>query len=163
MRLAAVSSLTRSSGFRRPPLSAPRPELRVWSMNVLLVEDDAADTDLILNVLKRHPDVSAAHATDEPHLALRQLASGKLKPDLVLLDIHMPRIDGFEFLARLRRIPAMVSVPVVFLTTSCLARDAAAARDGSASLYVIKPDTYHELHARLDVVIRRAISDYWNR
>ncbi|MDB5470523.1 MAG: domain/GGDEF domain protein [Caulobacter sp.] len=144
----------------KPGLGAPvepRSSQRPWSVNILLVEDDAADTSLILDVLKRHPKVSAAQASDHPELALTQIAAGRWEPNLVLLDIHMPRIDGFAFLERLRLIPAMASVPVVFLTTSCLARDAVKAQQGSAASYIIKPNTYAELQARLDTVIKRAV------
>jgi len=157
------SSSLRGDSFKRQPRFEPRPALRVWSINVLLVEDDAADTSLILNVLRRHPNVSAAHAADEPDFALRQLTEGHLRPDLVLLDIHMPRINGFGFLEAFRQIPAMQTVPVVFLTTSCLGRDVVAARHSSASFYLIKPDNYVELQTRLDGVIKRAISGVWSK
>ena len=130
---------------------------------MLLIDDDVADTTLILNVLKRHPSVTTAPAANSPEFALRQLSTGRLmKPDLILLDIHMPRVDGFGFLTALRKIPAMESVPVVFLTTSGLASDVAKTRDSSASLYVVKPDTYFELQARLNGVLRRAASGRWS-
>jgi DNA-binding response OmpR family regulator len=141
----------------------PRPPRRVWALNVLLVDDDAADTALILDVLRRHPHVSTALATDAPAFALRQLEAGRqMKPDLVLLDIHMPRIDGFAFLEALRCIPAMVRTPVVFLTTSCLASDVMKTGDSSALLYVIKPDNYLELQSRLNGVLRRATTGRWS-
>ena len=142
----------------KPTYIEPRLARRVWSINVLLVEDDAADTALILDVLKRHPDVSAARASDTPDDALRELADGRSRPDLVLLDIHMPRIDGFEFLRRMRRIPEMADVPVVFLTSSRLPSDVAKAWRSSPTSYVIKPETHAELQNRLDSVIRRTIS-----
>jgi CheY-like chemotaxis protein len=145
-------------GFRTQPFHAPRPESRAWSVSVLVVEDDLADTSLILDVLRRHPNVAAAHATDAPDLALRQLAAGQLHPDLVLLDIRMPRLDGFEFLDRLRQIPEMFETPVVFLTTSALASDVIEAKHSSACSYIVKPETYDELKARLDKVITRVVS-----
>jgi CheY-like chemotaxis protein len=160
---ATPSSSLCDAPFKRQSRFEPRPPLRVWSINVLLVEDDAADTSLILNVLKRHPNVSTAHAADAPDIALHQLASGHLRPDLVLLDIHMPRINGFGFLEGLRQIPTMAAVPVVFLTTSCLGKDVVAARHSSASFYLIKPDSYVELQTRLDGVIKRAISGVWSK
>jgi DNA-binding response OmpR family regulator len=147
-----------------PPLYSdpPRPR-RVWALNVLLVDDDAADTALIMNVLKRHPNVSTALATDAPEFVLRQLRTGRqMKPDLILLDIHMPRVDGFTFLTALRGIPEMAEVPVVFLTTSCLSSDVAKTRGSSALLYVIKPETYLELQSRLNGVLRRAASGQWS-
>lgn len=163
MFAAPPSPLARQEAHvRRLPLES-RASQHVWSINILVVEDDPADTSLILNVLRRHPNVSATHATDAPDTALAQLSAGQLDPDLVLLDIHMPRLDGFGFLEGLRRIPSMVGVPVVFLSTSRLARDVIEARHTSASFYVIKPDTYQELQTRLDGVIKRAISGAWSR
>jgi DNA-binding response OmpR family regulator len=140
----------------------PRSPNRTWSLNVLLVDDDIADTCLILNVLKRHPQVSAAHATDAPEFALRQLEMGRLKPDLVLLDIHMPKVSGFTFLREMRLIPRMASVPVVFLTTSRLESDVVRAKGASASSYVIKPESYFELQARLNGVVRQAAAGRWS-
>ena len=135
-----------------------RPAARLWGINVLLVEDDAADTSLILSALQRHPNVSAAHAADTPVLALRQLSSGFLTPNLILLDIHMPRMNGFEFLDELRKLPSMRDTPVVFLTTSGLAKDVVGARWSSALAYVVKPDSFSELQLRLDRVIKRVLS-----
>lgn len=142
----------------RPLNIEPEPPRRVWSLNVLLVDDDPADTLLILNVLRRHPQVAAAQAADSPELVLRKLRNGRLSPDLVLLDINMPKLDGFVFLKKLREIEGLESLPVVFLTTSCLARDVKRTKRSTASLYVVKPDTYFELQARLDLVLRRAAS-----
>jgi two-component system, sensor histidine kinase and response regulator len=158
-----LSPSPRSELCRHHPRTQPRPPQNTWNINILVVEDDAADTSLILDVLRRHPNVSTANAIDAPDLALHQLETGHLKPDLVLLDINMPRIDGFGFLRALRQIPTMVSVPVVFLTTSCLARDVVEAKHGSAASYVIKPDTYRELQTRLDLVIKRAVSGAWSQ
>jgi CheY-like chemotaxis protein len=140
-----------------------RASTHVWSLNILLVEDDLADTSLILNVLKRHPDVAAVHAFDAPIAALHQIAEGRQRPDLILLDIHMPRLGGFEFLQGLRRIPTAIAVPVVFLTTSGLGEDVRKYRESSASSYIIKPDTYSELQARMDGVIKRALSGIWSQ
>jgi DNA-binding response OmpR family regulator len=134
-----------------------------WSLNVVLVEDDAADSSLILGVLERHPEVASSVAFDRPEPALRRIESGHLQPDLILLDLRLPGMDGFSFLKRVRRHPETALTPVVFLTTSRSVRDVEEARSSSAALYVVKPDSYAELQARLDVVIRRAISNAWGR
>jgi two-component system, OmpR family, response regulator AdeR len=158
----AAPSLALSERSSPAPAFEPRAPSRTWSLNVLLIDDDVADTCLILNVLKRHPQVSAAHATDAPDFALRQLAQGRLRPDLVLLDIHMPKVSGFAFLRRMREIPSMASVPVVFLTTSRLESDVVLAKDATASSYVIKPESYFELQARLNGVVRQAAAGRWS-
>jgi DNA-binding response OmpR family regulator len=140
-----------------PPIAASTQQL-----NVLLVEDDAADASLILRAIHDHPNVLSANAMAEPLLALREIEEGRLKPDLVLLDLHMPRVDGFEFLKGLRRIPGQLSVPVVFLTNSEINKDVLEYMRSSASLYVVKPDSYVELRIRIDWVVQRAISGGWS-
>jgi DNA-binding response OmpR family regulator len=130
---------------------------------VLLVDDDPADTSLILSALASHARVAAVRVVAEPVLALRQLLAGYRQPDLVLLDVRMPRIDGFEVLEGLRRIRGMISVPVVFLTTSELEKDLCAYRGSSASMYVVKPDTFGELQIRIEGIVERAISGVWSQ
>jgi DNA-binding response OmpR family regulator len=162
MALEVAEIAARSERLWPTPHFEPRSPNRTWSLNVLLVDDDIADTCLILNVLRRHPQVSAAQATDAPEFALRQLEMGRLKPDLVLLDIHMPKLNGFSFLREMRLIPKMLTVPVVFLTTSRLESDVIRARGASASSYVIKPESYFELQARLNGVVRQAAAGRWS-
>src|SRR5580700_8521537 len=100
--MTMIENAEQSTGWSERPWLArqfePRSLIRTWSLNVLLIDDDLADTCLILSALKRHPQVSAAHATDAPEFALRQFEAGRLKPDLVLLDIHMPKVSGFTVL-----------------------------------------------------------------
>jgi DNA-binding response OmpR family regulator len=133
------------------PVEAPR-------LDVLLVEDDAADARLIQTALKRHPDIGNVAARNLPGRALLELSAGRLQPDLVLLDIIMPRLDGFQFLEVMRRVPAMANVPVVFLTTSAATRDIEKANDNAAFGYIVKPDSYEELEARIGAVIRQAVN-----
>ena len=158
----AFSTNRMEAGARRGVEVGARLSQRPWGLDVLLVEDDAADTNLILKVLEHHPGVFSAHASDAPDLLLRPLAVGQVRADLVLLDIHMPRMDGFKFLRGMRQIRALAKTPVVFLTTSWLARDASDVTHSSAALYMIKPDSYEDLETCLDGVLRRAQSGLWS-
>jgi CheY-like chemotaxis protein len=158
MNSAAAADFSAVDAPECPARTAPWPAAPASSINVLLVEDDAADTSLILDVLRRHPGIASAAGMDEPEFALRELGAGRMRPDLILLDIHMPQMDGFQFLNRLRQITSMAEMPVVLLTTSRLGRDVRQAARSSALLYVVKPDTYAALASRLDEVINRAMS-----
>ena len=146
---------------QRPVL--PAATSRRWTIDILVVEDDEADRSLITDVLKRHPKVSAMSATDAPEQALADLARGRLRPDLIFLDINMPRLNGFKFLEALRQIPAMRTTPVVVLTTSRMARDVEDACTGGVSLYVVKPDTYEAFKTRLGSVIEQALNGAWGK
>ncbi|PZO56168.1 MAG: response regulator [Alphaproteobacteria bacterium] len=132
-----------------------------WTIEVLVVEDDEADRALITDALKRHPNVSAIHATDSPDQALIDLGSGRLRPHLIFLDINMPRLNGFQFLEGLRLIPEMRETDVVVLTTSALARDVREACTNGVSLYIVKPDSHAELKARLGIVVNQARTGTW--
>jgi len=139
---------------------SPRPglSLNVWRVNVLLVEDDAADSELIQRALKRHPDIGTVTVHSSPIDALDQLHVPAYRPTLILLDIHMPKIDGFQFLELMREIPEMADVPVVFLTTSRSVRDVEGARGSTACGYLIKPDRYEELEAALHNLLKQAVA-----
>jgi CheY-like chemotaxis protein len=143
------------SALIRPPLA-----LTVWRVNVLVVDDDAADTRLIVKALKRNPDVGEVVSRSLPGRALLELTAGRLRPDLVLLDLSMPKLDGFRFLEVLRMIPAMAETPVVIVTTSGLARDVEQAAGCSISGYIVKPDTYDELEKRLDRIIEQTLGGF---
>jgi len=146
--------------YARPVGAMIRPGLPVEAprLDVLVVEDDAADTRLIQTALRRQPEIGNVATRNLPGRALLELSAGRLQPGLVLLDIIMPRLDGFEFLEVMRRVPAMTGVPVVFLTTSAATRDIRRANDNAAFGYIVKPDSYEELEARIGAVIRQAVN-----
>ncbi len=146
-----------------PAQTGARTAPHLWKLDVLVVEDDPADSRLILDALSNHPNVGVAYATDRPDVALRALAAGEFIPDLVLLDVHMPRIDGFQFLESVRRIPDMAGVSIVFLTNTTLGKDIVDSGLCSAASYILKPATYSALKDCVDDVIRRLIRGDWTR
>lgn len=81
---------------------------------VMVVDDDANNLRTASHILTGQN--MRASCVKSGEAALRFLSSGDRRPDLILLDIHMPGMDGFETLSRLRRLPALDSVPVIFLT-----------------------------------------------
>jgi DNA-binding response OmpR family regulator len=124
-------------------------------LRILLVEDDAADTQLIQRALQRHPHVSDIVARNSPVRALMELSSGKIRPALIFLDISMPGMNGFQFLDAVRKIRILNETPVVFLTSSAFVSDVGRAIRSSARDYIVKPDTFEELESKIDVAIRR--------
>jgi CheY-like chemotaxis protein len=111
---------------------------------ILLVDDNPADLQLAEEMLDEaglHPQVEHARDGIEAVRKLRAVADGaEPAPNLVLLDINMPRMNGFEVLSYIRREPRLAGVPVLMLTTSSRAGDTARARSLGAQDYLVKPD-----------------------
>jgi CheY-like chemotaxis protein len=78
------------------------------------------------------------------------------RPNLILLDLNMPRMDGREFLAAIKQLPDLRDIPVVVLTTSEVERDVVASYDLGAAGYITKPVDVVQFMAAI-----RAVGDYW--
>jgi chemotaxis family two-component system response regulator Rcp1 len=111
---------------------------------ILLVEDNDADVRLTREALREGGEgVTLFSAVDgEQALAFlrREGAHGGMpRPDLVLLDLNLPRRNGLEVLAEVRADPALASLPVIVLTTSAADADVTACYAAGANCYVVKP------------------------
>jgi len=122
------------------------------SSRVLIVEDEPDIRELVVHHLKREGyQVSAASSGEE---ALRQVHAAP--PDLVILDLMMPAMDGLEVCRRLRQDPATTSLPIVMLTAKGEEVDRVLGLEIGADDYVVKPFSPKELLARVRAVLRRS-------
>lgn len=128
---------------------------------LLLVEDSAADARLVREALSENDmdvDLRVARDGAEALELLFGAAGGptRLVPDLILLDLNLPGVDGLHVLERLKADPRLRQIPVVVLTTSAAARDVGAAYDLHANSYVVKPVNFLEF-----VQAMRSIEAFW--
>ncbi|MBL7495184.1 response regulator [Frankia sp. CNm7] len=116
---------------------------------VLLVEDDAADALLIEEALEERGVAREVRRASDGVDALDQLhqSSASDHPDLIVLDLNMPRMNGREFLAQVKADPQLRAIPVVVLTTSEAPGDIAGAYQNYANAYVRKPVDLDEFGA----------------
>jgi phosphate regulon transcriptional regulator PhoB len=122
------------------------------SSRVLIVEDEPDIRELVVHHLKREGyQVSAASSGEE---ALRQVQAAP--PDLVILDLMMPAMDGLEVCRRLRQDPATAMLPIVMLTAKGDEVDRVLGLEIGADDYVVKPFSPKELLARVHAVLRRS-------
>jgi CheY-like chemotaxis protein len=111
---------------------------------ILLVEDNAGDVRLTREALLE-ADVSVdLTAVPDGEQALAFLRgegahAGVPRPDLILLDLNLPKKNGLEVLEEIKRDPELRRTPVIMLTTSSSARDIAACYDRGVNCYVVKP------------------------
>jgi CheY-like chemotaxis protein len=128
---------------------------------ILLVEDNPMDVDLTLEAFREQGVVNPIRVCRDGEEALQYLtehasAADPLLPALVLLDLHLPKVDGIDVLRHARHDAVWKRVPVVVLTTSRERADVAAAYQLGVNSYLVKPI---DSIAFADVV--EAIKVYW--
>ena len=131
------------------------------AIQVLLVEDNAGDIRLTQEALKDAKVYLGLHVVNDGVEALEFLRrEGQFqkapRPDLILLDLNLPRKNGREVLAEIKRDPQLLTIPVVILTTSAAEADIQQTYQLHANCYISKPV---ELDGFLSVV--RSIDNFW--
>ena len=119
--------------------------------SILVVDDTAANIGFLLDTLSKAGYRVRVAADGES--ALEQLQYSP--PDLILLDVMMPGIDGFETCRRLRQLPKLEKIPVIFMTALSDAQDKVRAFAAGADDYVTKPFQYEEVLARVRLHLTR--------
>ena len=119
----------------------------------ILVVDDDPDIARFVEVNLRSAGYEVVVAGDG-EAALTQ--ASVLRPDLVLLDVMMPRLDGFEVAQRLRKNPQTANTSIIMLTAKALSGDKVTGLQSGADDYIIKPFDPIELLARVKGTLRRA-------
>ncbi len=135
--------------------------MNVHPIKILLVEDNPGDARLTMEALKEGKfNNQLAHVTDgvEALAYLRKQGKyqGAIRPDLILLDLNMPRKDGRETLQEIKSDPDLRRIPVVILTTSKAEEDIFKSYDLHANCYITKPV---KLAQFFDVV--KNIEEFW--
>jgi diguanylate cyclase (GGDEF)-like protein len=122
------------------------------SQRVLAIDDDAEVLDFVRSSLEDEGFEVLGAADGASGIE----AAVKFTPDIVLLDLTMPDMDGFAVLESLRQNPATSQVPVVLITVAASVEDLVRGLDAGADDYVTKPFAIEELIARVGSVLRRA-------
>jgi DNA-binding response OmpR family regulator len=122
-----------------PPSSKEASDKRV-----LVVEDDATISALLTKVLSQHYRVVSA---SDGAQALAQ--AERFQPQLVILDVMMPGMDGYMTAQRLRMLPVMKNVPLIFLTAKGGPMDVVKGIQAGARFYLTKPFKMAELLAKV--------------
>jgi len=109
-------------------------------VKVMLVEDDPGDALLVREALSDNGRVNEVRVALDGVYALEQLNDPELPlPDLILLDLNLPRMDGRELLAEIKGEPRFAPIPVVVLTTSDAQTDVMRSYELHANAFVTKP------------------------
>jgi len=135
----------------------PSPKL----IEILMVEDNAGDADLLLEFLEQSKVKNRIHWVQDGEAAMAFLRregeyAGKPMPDLILLDLNLPKKDGREVLSETKADPKLAHIPVVILTSSKSEIDIARSYRLQASCYITKPVDLDQF-----VKVVRSIDEFW--
>jgi len=130
-------------------------------VNILLVEDNPADVLLTAEALKEGSvshDLNVVNNGSEAVAYVKNQGEYKdaARPDIILLDINLPKKNGFEVLAEIKGDAALRHIPVIILTTSSSKQDVFKAYDLYANCYIVKPIELDDFFR-----IMRSIGDFW--
>jgi len=118
---------------------------------ILLVDDNDIHLTTAELFLKDEYEIYKATSGDD---ALKYLYDKKFTPDLIMLDILMPNMDGWEVFNRIRAIGVLRNVPIVFLTSLEGDKEKKRARELGAADYITKPYNMTDLKSRISEVIK---------
>jgi hypothetical protein len=158
VRLAAAATGARgvpavaAPTARRPAPAAETPApvpaaATVYRHRLLYIEDNPVNAQIIRELVARRGDVQLLLAAQGGEGVVQAIA---LRPHLILLDMQLPDIDGFEVLRRLRADPATAAIPVVALSANAMPEDIRRALDAGMADYWTKPLDFAAFLAQLD-------------
>ena len=130
-------------------------------IEILLVEDNRGDVRLTIEGLKESKVRNNLHVARDGVDAMGFLRrEGRhvhaVRPDLILLDLNLPRMDGREVLAEIKSDPKLKTIPVVVLTTSRSEQDVLRSYELQANCYITKPVDLEQF-----ITVVKSIEDFW--
>lgn len=117
---------------------------------ILIIDDTPANLEVMVASLEHH-DFRVLVAEDGEEGLQRSIL---VQPDLILLDVVMPGVDGFDICRRLKNTPQTLDIPVIFMTAMADARNKIAGFEAGASDYVAKPFRIEEVVARINIHLK---------
>jgi len=123
-------------------------------MQIFLIEDDVDDIELLQDALAgiSHD----LHIANDGDAAIDLIKSGSIVPDIIILDLNLPKIHGREVLLEIKSFDAYRHIPLVVLTTSSANEDITYAYENGANKYLIKPHTGDELKEIVKTILQLA-------
>jgi len=127
------------------------------TLNILLIEDDLIE---VMKFKRATSSLNLKHNIIEAQngeLALKLLQSYENLPNIILLDLNMPKINGIEFLSILKKDEVLRYIPTVILTTSCNEKDLIECYKIGIAGYILKPLKYEDYVSKIDKLLA-----YWS-
>lgn len=125
-------------------------------LRILLVEDDPDDIELMHDALKDNNILFSLDTIKQGDAVLPYLEKTDIHPDVVVLDLNLPKMHGREVLKSIKSSPAIAHIPVVILTTSSAKKEIDYCIQNGADQYLIKPVTIQGFNETVASIIKAA-------
>jgi CheY-like chemotaxis protein len=136
-------------------------KMLIKPLEILLVEDNKGDIGLITEFFNDSESIINLHIAEDGEEAIRFLCGkdhilGSTLPDIIILDLNLPKKDGREVLKEIKENNDLKSIPVIILTTSSAEKDILRAYEYQANAYLVKPIDFDEF-----AKVIKSIEDFW--
>ena len=123
----------------------------------MLVEDDTDDQQIFMLALEEIDPMLKCRMVNSCHSAIETLTANPVLPQLIFLDLNLPRINGKECLSRIKQHPALQNIPIVIYSTSDNYRDKVETKNLGAHAFITKPSSLDELVITLRPYLLNAV------
>ena len=121
---------------------------------LFIVDDDVDDIQLFIEAVNEIDNSMGCSSAKNGEDALAKLQASEKLPDIIFLDLNMPKLDGKQCLIKLKKDPRLKDIPVVIYSTSSSPKDMEEMEKLGAIFYLVKPETFTDLCVQLARLIR---------
>lgn len=124
--------------------------------HLFIIDDDLEDQEIFIEAVKEVSEGIRCSSSTSGEEALQQLAhQSNPPPDLIFLDLNMPKLNGKQVLREIKNIPAAKSIPVIMYSTSFAPRDIDEIKQIGAVHHLLKPSRFNELCSALNTILAK--------
>jgi CheY-like chemotaxis protein len=122
-------------------------------LNIFLIEDDGDDIELLKEAFEMNKVDCQVEVVTEGDKVIPVLSDGATKPDVIVMDLNLPKLHGREILALIKASVKLSSIPIVVLTTSSLQDDIDFAYSMGAKQFITKPNTIDGFNSAVRTIV----------
>ncbi|HEY0655381.1 MAG TPA: response regulator [Chryseosolibacter sp.] len=124
--------------------------------HLFIIDDDIEDQEIFIEAVKEVSDEIHCSSSTSGEEALQHLEhESKKLPDLIFLDLNMPKLNGKQVLREIKNVPVLKDIPVIMYSTSFAPRDIEEIERMGAAHHLLKPSRFNDLCAALNTILRK--------
>jgi CheY-like chemotaxis protein len=123
--------------------------------HLFIIDDDIEDQEIFIEAVKEVSDDIQCSSSTSGEEALMHLERQDKLPDLIFLDLNMPKLNGKQVLREIKNVPGLRGIPVIMYSTSFAPQDIEEIQQHGAAYHLLKPSRFNELCSALNTILRK--------